>query len=239
MAINVKEYIAAYLRTHKRLVIPQLGAFIVKTPGREVLFSELFKRDDGILRALLTDGGTGEIEAAGAIDRLVFDLRHAVQNGGEYVIDGLGAFKGGDNGALSFVYDPTAGLSPMQTAAPTSAPPHPTASSSAASGGTGSPADDRIGRRREARYGPDPCVKGLTYGRPVKTTDPYTLTGNKPARRVDKFIVVAVIAALLAIGAIVYGYLLESRTEKERMIYPEELPETAAGDGPSAMRTTE
>lgn len=45
--------ITQYLETHKRLVIPQLGAFIVKEPGRAVLFSELLKRDDGVLRGLL------------------------------------------------------------------------------------------------------------------------------------------------------------------------------------------
>ena len=40
MVRNLKVSIAEYLRTHKRLVVPQLGAFIVKAPGGEVLFSE-------------------------------------------------------------------------------------------------------------------------------------------------------------------------------------------------------
>ncbi len=77
MTTDVKVLIAEFLRTHKRLVVPQLGAFIVKAPGGEILFSELFKRDDGVLRGLLTAAGASEIEAAGAIDRLIFDLRHA------------------------------------------------------------------------------------------------------------------------------------------------------------------
>ena len=54
MTTDVKVLIAEFLRTHKRLVVPQLGAFIVKAPGGEILFSELFKRDDGVLRGLLT-----------------------------------------------------------------------------------------------------------------------------------------------------------------------------------------
>ena len=45
--------ISQYLETHKRLVVPQLGAFIVKEPEHTVLFSELLKRDDGVLRGLL------------------------------------------------------------------------------------------------------------------------------------------------------------------------------------------
>ena len=54
--------ITQYLETHKRLVIPQLGAFIVKEPGRAVLFSELLKRDDGVLRGLLCARGLNELE---------------------------------------------------------------------------------------------------------------------------------------------------------------------------------
>ena len=41
MTTDVKVLIAEFLRTHKRLVVPQLGAFIVKAPGGEILFSEL------------------------------------------------------------------------------------------------------------------------------------------------------------------------------------------------------
>ena len=109
MTTDVKVLIAEFLRTHKRLVVPQLGAFIVKAPGGEILFSELFKRDDGVLRGLLTAAGASEIEAAGAIDRLIFDLRHAVQHGGVYLVAGLGTFSAGANGTLTFAYDPQAG----------------------------------------------------------------------------------------------------------------------------------
>ena len=42
--------ISQYLGSHKRLVVPQLGTFIVKEPGVSIVFSELLKRDDGVLR---------------------------------------------------------------------------------------------------------------------------------------------------------------------------------------------
>lgn len=57
--------ISQYLESHKRLVVPQLGTFIVKEPGVSIVFSELLKRDDGTLRRLLIDGGLSELEAAG------------------------------------------------------------------------------------------------------------------------------------------------------------------------------
>lgn len=103
MTTDVKVLIAEFLRTHKRLVVPQLGAFIVKAPGGEILFSELFKRDDGVLRGLLTAAGASEDRSRrGAIDRLIFDLRHAVQHGGVYLVAGLGTFSAGANGTLTF-----------------------------------------------------------------------------------------------------------------------------------------
>lgn len=75
-----------YLESHKRLVIPQLGAFIVKEPGQSILFSELLKRDDGVLRGLLREQGMGDMEAAGEIDRLVFEVRHAVEQDRKSVV---------------------------------------------------------------------------------------------------------------------------------------------------------
>lgn len=98
----IKQYLAA----HKRLVVPQLGAFIVKEPERSIVFSELLKRDDGVLRGLLRDGGTGDLEAAGEIDRFVFEVRHAVERGQEYPLEGLGVMKPGPNGTIAFVYAP-------------------------------------------------------------------------------------------------------------------------------------
>ena len=69
--------ISQYLESHKRLVVPQLGTFIVKEPGVSIVFSELLKRDDGTLRRLLIGGGLSELEAAGEIDRFVFESRIA------------------------------------------------------------------------------------------------------------------------------------------------------------------
>lgn len=99
--------ITHYLESHRRLVVPQLGAFVVKEPEGVVLFSELLKRDDGVLRGLLRASGQSELEAAGEIDRFVFEVRHAVQEGGEYALAGLGRLKPGPNGTIAFAYDPT------------------------------------------------------------------------------------------------------------------------------------
>ena len=207
MTTDVKVLIAEFLRTHKRLVVPQLGAFIVKAPGGEILFSELFKRDDGVLRGLLTAAGASEIEAAGAIDRLIFDLRHAVQHGGVYLVAGLGTFSAGANGTLAFAYDPQAGAA----AGPASAAP---AGSAVETEASGEPAADR-------------------------TTDAYTFVGSKPARRVDAFLIVAIVAALLAVGVIVYGYINDRRAKQMQAELMEEVSQSAAAGEAAAESVAE
>ena len=160
--------ISQYLESHKRLVVPQLGAFIVKEPGHAVLFSELLKRDDGVLRRLLSERGMNELEAAGEIDRFVFEVRHAAEHGRL-------------TEAVKQAFDE----------------PHVSPS---------------------AKLNPDPSVRGLRYGRPPKNTDAYTYVGRVPRRRTDRFIWIAVIAAVLALAAIGYGYY---RDYRERQIEAE------------------
>lgn len=104
--IVLVQTISQYLESHKRLVVPQLGTFIVKEPGRCVLFSELLKRDDGVLRALLCAEKLGELETAGEIDRFVFEVRHAVEHGEEYRLEGFGVLQPGANGTIAFIYEP-------------------------------------------------------------------------------------------------------------------------------------
>lgn len=106
--------ISQYLESHKRLVVPQLGTFIVKEPGVSIVFSELLKRDDGTLRRLLIGGGLSELEAAGEIDRFVFEVRHAVEHGAEFRLDGFGVMKPGPNGTIAFVFESRiAGAAPV------------------------------------------------------------------------------------------------------------------------------
>ena len=87
--------------------MPQLGTFVVKVPEGGVVFSELLKRDDGILRGLLVQqGGMNDLEAAGAIDRFVFEVRHALEHEGAYAIEGFGRLTLSPGGAISYVEVP-------------------------------------------------------------------------------------------------------------------------------------
>lgn len=103
----IVELISKYLESNKRLVVPNLGAFIVKETGRVVLFSNLIKGDDGVLRSLLVADGVSELEAAAAIDRFVFEVNFRLESTGQCLLIGFGVLKTGVNGTISFAYQPS------------------------------------------------------------------------------------------------------------------------------------
>ena len=103
------ELISKYLQTNKRLVVPKLGAFIVKEATQSILFSNLIKGDDGVLRGLLVSEGVLEIEAAATIDRFVFEVKDRLEKDGKCSLKGFGELRTGANGTLAFVYNPAIG----------------------------------------------------------------------------------------------------------------------------------
>lgn len=220
--------IIRYLQTNKRLVIPQLGALLVKEPSREILFSELIRRDDGLLRALLIEQeGMNELTAQGEIDRLVFEVRHAIEQGSEYRAEGLGVFYAGANATIAFRYDPN--TKPAVAASATEQPlaepeqkvvevakqpeqkepkrPEPHEEEQTEAKPADQPHEEELHLTTSAKMNPAPYVKGLSYGKPPKNTDAFTYV-DRPQRRgrVDSFLVVAILAVLIALGAMAYGY---------------------------------
>ena len=238
--------ISQYLETHKRLVVPQLGAFIVKEPEHTVLFSELLKRDDGVLRGLLQAQGVHELEAAGEIDRFVFEVRHAVEHGAPCPLPGFGTFCPGANGTIAFRYEPDPARldgaaakeespvaeppQPRPAAAELSEAHRPHAAEPRAAKPAATPAFTEPHVSPSAKMNPDPSVRGLRYGRPPKNTDAYTYVGRAPRRRVDRFIWIAVIAAVLALAAIGYGYYRDLRERQLEQAEWIDVAEPAAAE---------
>lgn len=237
---GLKEYaivliytLTQYLESHKRLVVPQLGAFIVKEPGRSVLFSELLKRDDGVLRGLLCDEGVGQLEAAGEIDRFVFEVRHAVEHGQEYRLEGFGVMKPGPNGTIAFVYEPKPAAQPDGGTTADEKRAAQLQPEKVAEAVKTAFAEPRVSP--SAKMNPDPSVRGLRYGKPPKSTAPYTYVDRPPRRRADRFIWIAVIAALIAVAAIVFGYFREAqekRAEEQYLESPLPASEQAPAEAP-------
>lgn len=104
--MTIEQCIINYLASHRRVTVPGLGTFIVNSEGEsnELLFSEFLKDDDGVLRGLLCADGASEIEAVGAIDRLIFEVRHATSTGGgSYILSGMGQLVRDELGSIIFV----------------------------------------------------------------------------------------------------------------------------------------
>ena len=102
------EIIAKYLESNKRLVVPNLGAFIVKVPRETILFSNLIKSDDGVLRAQLAQRGMSELDAAALIDRFVFEVNYRLEHSGVCALAAFGVLRAAQNGTVAFTYDTSA-----------------------------------------------------------------------------------------------------------------------------------
>ena len=93
-----------YLKHNKRIVVPKLGAFIVKQPSGIIRFTDLMRNDDGVLRSLLVAYGISELEAIGKIDRFVFEIRHAIGQDGKYTLPNFGEFCASENNTIAFTH---------------------------------------------------------------------------------------------------------------------------------------
>lgn len=257
----IVELISKYLESNKRLVVPNLGAFIVKEAGRVVLFSNLIKGDDGVLRSLLVEAGVSELETAAALDRFVFEVNFRLESTGECLLDGFGVLKSGVNGTVSFVYQPAAkgevldgNVAPREDN--TIAQPKVKVVEKPAEKVVESLPDSedvqidvvprqkpaprrevevkRPQQREERRQRPqEDYTKGLRYGKGRKVVTGREGATSRKSSKSDLIMKIAIIAALLAIGALVYGFIMDMRASKydapfidNSEIY-EDVPESA------------
>ncbi len=199
------ELIQQYLKSNRRLVIPELGAFLVKESDQRILFSPLLKRDDGVLRELLLESGLKEMEVEVLINRLLFEVRYAVENADEYILVGLGSFKGDGGGSMIFTEwsEVEKTIAEQDAVAETS--------------------EDIAESTESAVEQPamEPAVEPLFEAESEpqsEESEPEPVTERKVAREsahrkqrssLDVWLVVAIAVAVLALGSILYGFLLE------------------------------
>ncbi len=233
--------ISQYLRSQKRLVVPQMGAFIVKDPDKSVVFSEFLKRDDGVLRGLLRESGIGDLEAAGEIDRFVFEVRHALQQGNEFPLEGLGVLKPGPNGTIAFVHDPHLVASVHGAeAAERQARAEAKAKVAEAADDAGVSAPHAAAGKQQGSKQLSEKIKTLYDGpglfdeeepqrpsfrprrRSSRSDEYYGKLPRRPAieqtivvkRRSDHFIWIALVATAIALGAIAFGHWCDTRDQE-------------------------
>ncbi len=102
----ITEIIDSYLQSHNRLIVGGLGTFLKKESSEELFFSEFLKDDDGVLHSLLVERGMNEIEAAGVIDRFVFEVRYALNDGeGSFYIPNIGTLTKEMHGGVKLIIE--------------------------------------------------------------------------------------------------------------------------------------
>ncbi|MDR0510341.1 MAG: hypothetical protein LBH06_04540 [Rikenellaceae bacterium] len=215
------------LESHRRVVLPGFGAFIRKHEGGEVAFVEFVRTDDGVIRSRLVEQtGFADSAAALAIENYVERLRRELAEHGFSLIPGLGRLIAETGGGCRFEYEPAEGKG---TSAPAKAlpvqpksPPAPGVSGLAKptpvsgtkptivqgaakpiplSGSTPSTIVQGL-----AKPVPE-SVSGAHYGKPNEPEVVLEMRRDRRRRRGDAFLIIAVIAALIAIGAMIYGIL--------------------------------
>lgn len=257
--------IAQYLDTHKRLVIPGLGMFLVKEEPRKVVFTELMSRDDGVLQALLVEQGMTALAAAGELNRFVFEVRHAIESGREFEMQGFGVLRPAGNGTMRFDHRPLTTVlpdvaleiepeqvqkvrhverieeprRPIQPAQPAEEPAEEPKEEVAdeevveeeiqTEADPDEPIEDHDEEQHEPLDDSDPFMEEddedeLPQPRRVRRV--ARPTQQKP--KVDRFLLVAIVAALLALLAIGYGMYSNSMSVEEADEMPTEQTDSLA-----------
>lgn len=230
----IVEIISKYLETNKRLVVPNLGAFIVKEAGHVVLFSNLIKADDGVLRSLIMAEGVSELESAAAIDRFVFEVNFRLENTAQCLLGGFGELHNGANGTITFIYKPTVKGDNLDGNV---APRKPVVEPQPAAESVKRPVEqpkvveptidvdgdisiDVVPRKeptphrsvgaterkeRTSYHAQDDYVKGLRYGKGRKVVTGRESATSRKSQKSDIIIKIAIVAAVLAILALAYG----------------------------------
>lgn len=255
--------IAQYLDTHKRLVIPGLGMFLVKEEPRKVVFTELMSRDDGVLQALLVEQGMTALAAAGELNRFVFEVRHAIDSGREFEMQGFGVLRPAGNGTMRFDHRPLTTVlpdvaleiepeqvqkvrhverveeprRPIQPAQPAEEPKEEPKEEAAdeeeeeiqTEADPDEPIEDHVEEQHEPLDDSDPFMEEddedeLPQPRRVRRVARPTQQNPK----VDRFLLVAIVAALLALLAIGYGMYSNSMSVEEAEETPIEQTDSLA-----------
>lgn len=192
----IDSIIIKYLQENRRLVIPKLGAFIVKDDNQTVVFSELLRSDDGVLRGLIKGHGVGDIEAAGVIDRFVFEVRHTLDRHMPYKIGNWGTLRRNETGKIIFMSFRT----PLQQPIPQQTP-RPVFNTNVAS----QPTENKVEKRTNTG---------------IDTEKESPKRRATARRKPDIFMIVAVVVVVAAICAIAYG-LFCNKVEDEPSPFPE------------------
>lgn len=196
----VEEVIVEYLRSNRRLVIPNFGAFMAKESG-ERIFSGLLRTDDGVLSSLLKARGLNEMEAAITIDRFIFEVRHELEQYGYCRLGEVGTLRIEPETKALRLYPPVYGELPKQT-------PYIPKQVSETESGKRKAENEKSKKSEFEDESKSVGSEKETPNAPNASNAP--IAPQKPRKKVDFVMVVAVIILLVALLGIGYGWYVSN-----------------------------
>ena len=200
----VEEVIVEYLRSNRRLVIPNFGAFMAKESG-ERIFSGLLRTDDGVLSSLLKARGLNEMEAAITIDRFIFEVRHELEQYGYCRLGEVGTLRIEPETKALRLYPPVHGELPKQT------PYIPKIDERQETKDESKSKSKSEGSEKETPNAPN--ASNAPNAPNASNASNASIASNapqKPRKKVDFVMVVAVIILLVALLGIGYGWYVSN-----------------------------
>lgn len=188
----VAKIIREYMKSgHKKLTVPEFGTFMRKDTG-EIIFVDLLRKDDGVLRKLVEDyGHYSEVEAMALVDRFIFETRNGIEKNGSVALEGFGTIFRDAKGLYQFELQAQTRPAPQPAAVPK--PPVPKQEPPQ----TVSPAGTPVRR-------PSPPPVQPTSAVPPRRTAPAVR--RKPQKsKPDVLIIVALVAAIVALIIFIFG----------------------------------
>lgn len=212
----IGEIIRDYLDAgNRKLTVPGLGTFMRKDSG-EVIFVDLIRKDDGVLRKLIEDSGPhSDIEAMAFVDRFIFEIKRSMDRDGRARIEGLGTMTFDDRGM--YLFKPSAGARPEESRPQAPKPAenrpehHPAPSRPAHSS---PPArDERTAPPAGGERAPSQARRPAPIHERQKRPAPKQARGQAPKKSNTGVLLVtiAIIAALIAIVAMIFGLSVNNK----------------------------
>lgn len=237
--------IEAILQEKGRVIVPDLGMFVKRPDGR-VLFSELMREDDGVMRSALA-AGRGETEAQQLIEEFVAGINKTLNRGLSYRLEGFGVLSLDDRGGI--VFHSKAATEPAPEPKPEPAPepeqqpvqePQPAPQPELQPVQEPEPAPQPVPapepkpqpqpeQQPEPKPQPKPAPKPTPKTTQLPESEPESErvhkprhgARRKPRRKFDLFLIVTICVIAAAIGVLFYGLWIQSKNSE-----PEMVPET-------------
>ncbi len=207
----IEKVISDYMEAHLRLTLPGFGTLIRRDSG-EIVFTEMLRSDDGILTAKVAEYlGISKENARATVDTTVASFRKELSETGQFTLPGLGSFEGHrkQTGPANKSDIPRESRDiDVQLSKPTeksveNSTEKDTVSSRSAfvpnARTTTAPKQEHVSQTDEPAFAP---------GR-------IHIRQHHKRKKVDRTLLLAIIAIAIAIGVLVYGYFAEQTPKIE------------------------